>query len=123
MLVPRAICFGLLIVAAGCYNSDRPREVLVVARGLAFTVPSDSERVNPRLTLTAGQRVRVTLRSEAHGLVHDFQIPEWNVKTDQVRGGQSTSVLFVVPAQTGRAKYVSGPHAATVHGVIEVVAP
>lgn len=120
MLVRRGICFLLLAAAGGCYN-DRPRELVIVARGMTLTVPSDSARTNPRITLTAGEHVRVTLRSEAYGLVHDFQIPEWSVKTDQVRGGQSTSVLFVVPEKQGRVKYISSPHASTVHGVIEVV--
>jgi hypothetical protein len=122
MPVRRALCLILVAAAAACYH-DRPRDLLLVARGLSFTMPNDVSRSNPPITLAPGERVRVTLRSEAHGLIHDFQIPAWNVKTDRVRGGESTSVLFVVPATAGRVKYVSGPHADTVHGVIEVVAP
>jgi heme/copper-type cytochrome/quinol oxidase subunit 2 len=121
MLVRRASCLFLLLAAGGCYH-DRPREVLLIARGLALTLPSDEAKLNPAITFTAGQRVRLTLQSEAYGLMHDFQIPEWNVRTDQVRGGESTSVLFVVPLKEGRVKYISSPHAGTVHGVIEVVA-
>jgi plastocyanin len=121
MFVRRAICLLLLVVASACYN-DRPRELLLIARGLTLTLPSDAENENPRITLAPGERVRLTLRSEAYGLIHDFQIPEWSVKTDQVRGGESTSVLFVVPEKEGRVKYISGPHAAEAHGIIEVVA-
>lgn len=93
-----------------------------MARGLALTLPSDESKSNPRITLEAGERVRLTLRSEAYGLIHDFQIPEWSVKTEQVRGGESASVLFVVPRTEGRVRYISSPHAATVHGIIEVIA-
>lgn len=117
----RAICLLLLAAAGGCYL-DRPRDVLLIARGLALTLPSDESTPNPPITLAPGERVRVTLRSEAHGLIHDFQIPEWNVKTDPVRGGESSSVLFVVPATEGRVRYISSPHADRVHGIIEVVA-
>jgi heme/copper-type cytochrome/quinol oxidase subunit 2 len=120
MLVRRASCLLLLLAAGGCYN-DRPRDVLLIARGLALTLPSDESKLNPPLTFTTGQRVRLTLRSEAYGLIHDFQIPEWSVKTDQVRGGESTSVLFVVPLKEGRVQYMSSLHAG-VHGVVEVVA-
>jgi heme/copper-type cytochrome/quinol oxidase subunit 2 len=85
-------------------------------------VPSESRAPNPRITLAPGERVRVTLRSEAPGLIHDFQIPAWNVKTDQVRGGESTSVSFVAPATEQRVEYVSSHHAATMHGIVEVKA-
>ena len=122
MLVRRATCLFLLFAAGGCYN-DRPRDLLLIARGLALTLPSDESKPNPPIRLAAGERVRLTLRSEAHGLIHDFQIPEWSVKTEQVRGGESTSVLFVVPMKEGRVQYISSPHAGTVHGIIEVVAP
>ena len=121
MFVRCAICLFLVVAAPGCYN-DRPHELLVVARGLALTVGSDESTRNPQIRLTAGARVRLTLKSEAYGLIHDFQIPAWSVKTDQVRGGESTSVMFIVPAQEGQVRYISSPHAATVHGVIEVVA-
>ena len=117
----RAGCSLLLLAVLGC-DSDRPREVLVVARGVTFTVPSDSRAANPRITLAPGERVQITLRSEAPGLIHDFQIPAWNVKTEQVRGGESTSVVFVAPETEQRAEYVSGPHAETLRGVIEVKA-
>jgi heme/copper-type cytochrome/quinol oxidase subunit 2 len=120
MLVRRASCLLLLLAAGGCYN-DRHRDVLLIARGLALTLPADESKLNPPLTFTPGERVRLTLRSEAYGLIHDFQIPEWSVKTDQVRGGESTSVLFVVPLKEGRVQYMSSLHAG-VHGVVEVVA-
>jgi hypothetical protein len=122
MSVRRAICLLLFLLGAGgCYN-DRPREVLIIARGLALTLASDESARNPRITMATGERVRVTLKSEAYGLIHDFQIPAWSVKTDQVRGGESTSVVFIVPPKEGRVKYISSPHAATVNGIIEVVA-
>jgi heme/copper-type cytochrome/quinol oxidase subunit 2 len=122
MVLLRASCLLLLLFALGCDN-DRPRELVVVARGVTFVVPADSAKPNPRITLTPGERVHVTLRSEAPGLIHDFQIPAWNVKTDRVRGGESTSVSFVAPEKEERAQYLSSPHAATMHGIIEVKAP
>ena len=121
MSVLRASCALSLLFALGCDN-NRPRELSVVARGVTFMVPSDSRAPNPRITLAPGERVHVTLRSESPGLIHDFQIPAWNVKTEQVRGGESTSVLFVAPATEQRAQYISSPHAATMHGIIEVKA-
>lgn len=121
MSVRCAICLLCLLTAGGCYN-DRPRDILIIARGLALTLRSDDSAPNPRITLEAGERVRVTIKSEAYGLIHDFQIPAWSVKTGQVRGGESSSVVFVVPPEEGRVRYISSPHATSVHGIIEVVA-
>ena len=111
----------MAVASVGC-NDTGPRDVVIVAKGMTFTLPSDPATVNPPLRMYPGEVLRVTLRNDAPGLIHDFQIPAWKVKTDQIRGGQSTSVLVTVPAVEGRVKYLCGPHASMMHGVIEVAA-
>jgi plastocyanin len=111
----------MALLSVACSDND-PREVVIVAKGMTFTLPSDPETANPPLRMHPGEVLRVTLRNDAPGLMHDFQIPAWKVKTDQVRGGESTSVLVTVPAAEGRVKYLCGPHGSMMHGVIEVAA-
>ena len=111
----------MALVSAGC-NDNGPREVVIVAKGMTFTLLSDPATVNPPLRMYPGEVLRVTLRNDAPGLMHDFEIPAWNVKTDQIRGGEATSVLVTVPAAEGRVAYQCGPHASMMHGVIEVAA-
>jgi heme/copper-type cytochrome/quinol oxidase subunit 2 len=119
ILFGRTLVIGFLLFGAGC-STDPPREVLVVARGMTFTLPSDPDTVNPVIRVRSGERLRLTLRNEAPGLMHNFEIPAWDVKTDQIRGGSSTSVTLTVPANQGRYKYICAPHANLMHGFVEV---
>jgi plastocyanin len=109
------------LLLAGC-RSNGPREVTLVARGMTFTLTSDEDTANPVIRVRPGERVRVTLRNEAPGLMHDFRIPSWNVQSAQIRGGDSTTVTFTAPSAQGRYEYKCGPHSALMHGFIEVSA-
>ena len=112
---------GLVAAVAGCTRSG-PREVLIVARGMTFTLPSNPSAANPTIRLEAGDQVKLTLKNDAPGLMHDFRIPAWKIQTDQIRVGDSTSVTFTVPSGSGRVEYHCGPHATMMRGVIEVMA-
>jgi plastocyanin len=117
-LLRRTVVIGSLLLA-GC-STEGPREVLVVARGMTFTLPSDPDTANPVIRVRSGERLRLTLRNEAPGLMHNFEIPAWDVKTDQIRGGSSTSVTLTVPGKQGRYEYKCAPHANLMHGFVEV---
>jgi plastocyanin len=119
ILVGRTLLVGALLLAAGC-STDGPREVLIVARGMTFTLPSDPDTVNPVIRVRSGERLRLTLRNEAPGLMHSFEIPAWDVKTEQIRGGSSTSVTLTVPGKQGRYQYICAPHAKLMRGFVEV---
>jgi len=119
ILFGRALVIGTLLVAVGC-SPEIPRDILVVARGMTFTLPSDPETVNPVIRVRAGERLRLTLRNDAPGLMHNFEIPAWAIKTAQIRGGASTSVTLTVPGQEGRYQYICAPHANLMRGFVEV---
>ena len=114
---------GLLaLVATSCTGRTGPRDIVLVARGMTFVVEDDWDTPNPVIRVQPGEHIRLTLRNEAPGLLHDFRIAAWNVKTEQIRAGQSTSVAFTVPSQQGRYEYSCTPHAAMMHGFVEVSA-
>jgi plastocyanin len=119
ILFGRTLAIGFLLLGASCSPAG-PREVVVVARGMTFTLASDPDTVNPVIRVRPGERLRVTLRNEAPGLMHNFEVPAWDVKTDRIRGGSSTSVTLTVPAEEGRYKYICAPHANLMHGFVEV---
>jgi plastocyanin len=110
---------AVLLIAC---RSDGPREILIVARGTIFTVPSERETPNPVLRVSPGERIQLTLRNDSPGLMHDFHIPALKVKTNQIRGGEWTTVEFTAPGRVGRYEYHSGPHAKTMRGFLEVTA-
>ena len=75
---------------------------------------------NPRIQLRAGERVRLVLRNEAPGLLHDIAIPALDVQLEQMRAGESRDVIFTVPAVHGQHEYLCQPHAAMMKGIVEI---
>ena len=124
----RAACLSLTIItgcanfSAGC-GVEGPREILVVAKGMTFILPSDPDTANPVIRLRRGEHVSLVLRNEAPGLLHNIEIPAWTVKSDRIRAGEETSVTFEVPSQQGPTEYRCAPHSEMMHGFVEVSAP
>jgi plastocyanin len=109
------------LTAAGCaVNPPPPREVTLMARGMTFVLATEPETPNPVIPLRAGERVRLILRNEAPGLLHDIAIPEWDVAVTQIRAGESAEVIFTVPNEIGRHEYRCRPHSEMMKGVVEV---
>jgi plastocyanin len=87
---------------------------------MTFALPEQPAASNPTVRLRAGERVRLVLKNEASGLVHDLAIPEWNVTLAAVDAGETSSLTFRVPAKAGQVEYRCQPHAAMMSGVVEV---
>jgi len=100
--------------------SSEPRDILMVARGMAFYLDGESQR-NPRIRVEAGELVRLVLRNEQSGVTHDFVVDAWAVGTARLDGLSSDAVVFRVPDRIGRYIYECSPHRALMRGTIEVV--
>jgi hypothetical protein len=98
-----------------------PREITLVARGMAFYVEGQSA-ANPTLTVYAGETIRLTLRNEAPGLQHDLAIPALGAATDPLAAGGSRTIAVVVPDEPMTIDYVCRPHATMMRGRLQVVA-
>ena len=119
-ILPRVTGVLLCLTLCGCAPPADMREVVITARGMTFVMASNPDTPNPVIQFRAGERVRVVLRNEAPGLLHDFAIPAWSVQTDQIRAGESTEVTFTVPLAPGRSEYLCRPHAEMMNGHVEV---
>lgn len=114
MLVLAAVMLPRLV------DSREPiREVRVTARNMAFHVEAIGDP-NPALQLPAGEQVKVVFRNEDRGMLHDFGIPEWGVKTGAIEFGSERSVTFTVPARASGISYVCTPHSAMMSGRVIV---
>ena len=96
------------------------RDVVVVARGMTFVLEDGPDVPNPVIPLRAGERVRLVLKNEAPGLLHDIVIPDLDVEIEQMRAGETRELTFTVPAALGRHEYRCRPHAEMMHGFVEV---
>jgi plastocyanin len=111
---------AVLLTVCGACSGPSPREVTLIARGMTFEVDGQGDASNPVIKVAAGERVRLVLRNEAPGLLHDVAIPAWNVAVDPIRAGETTEVTFTAPHAPGRAEYHCRPHAELMNGFVEV---
>ena len=97
-----------------------PREIKVVARDMTFYVDGQLDP-NPTLRFKAGERIRLLLRNEDGGMVHDLVIKDWNVTTKSLdEKGQEDAVVFRVPNRRSTAAYQCTPHSEMMRGSIQV---
>jgi FtsP/CotA-like multicopper oxidase with cupredoxin domain len=115
-----AIAFAVLLGPAACTQTPT-REVTLTARGMSFFTDEFPGQSNPLIRLHAGERVRLVLKNEAPGLLHDIEIPALEVQLDQIRAGETTDLTFTVPDSPGHHEYRCRPHAELMHGVVEVI--
>ena len=115
----------LLLVSTGMLlprlvdTREAIREIRMTARDMSFLV-EDMAGPNPTLALAAGEQVKVTIRNEEKGMLHDFSIPEWGVRTGSVEWGTERSTTFRVPATASTLSYVCTPHSMMMSGRITV---
>src|SRR5512134_374994 len=82
-----SIC-GAAALAVRAAGGPEPREMTLLARGMAFYLPGDSTP-NPRLVVERGEDLRIVLRNEDRGIPHDLEVPEGGgdrKATREVRG-------------------------------------
>jgi plastocyanin len=96
-----------------------PRELVLVARGMAFYVNGDPSP-NPTIQLRPGEHVRFVLRNEAAGFTHDLSIPALDLTIEPVESGAMRSVSIRVPHLSGAYPYVCRPHAQMMKGTVAV---
>jgi heme/copper-type cytochrome/quinol oxidase subunit 2 len=109
----------LLPLVAG---SPEPREIVVVARRMAFYV-GDGVTANPTIHAAPGERIRVTLVSQDPGFDHNFAVPAWRVNSAVLHGEGRNSTVIQVPDKPGDTTYVCSKHASMMKGIIEVSDP
>jgi len=98
---------------------DASREVRLVVRNMAFYLEGSNE-ANPTLRLRAGERIRLVLRNEDRGMVHDFTVPSWKAATPLIQGPREIEIALTAPAGGGTATYHCSPHGQMMRGTIIV---
>jgi hypothetical protein len=96
---------------------EHVREVKIVAKDMTYRVDG-LNGINPTLRFSPGERVRLSLRNEDKGMLHDFGIPEWGIETGIVEWSTEKTVTFRVPDRKNGTAYVCNPHSAMMSGTI-----
>ena len=123
-LTTKLIAIAVVIVVLGALALAVPRpedrEIVLVARGMAFYRLGDPTVANPPIMLNAGERVRIVLRNDDRGITHDFAVPSFDAALAQVNWNEEEDVTFDVPKTPGRYQYICRPHMLMMRGEIIV---
>ena len=101
-------------------TKGRPREVVLVARDMAFYV-SGTNVANPEITVHPGEAIRVVLKNEDRGMTHDFSVPAVKAATDSLTWNQRGEVTFEAPGKPGTYEYICRPHVPMMKGTLRVI--
>ena len=96
------------------------REIVLVAKGMAFYLENDPATANPTITVKTGERVRVVLRNADRGFNHDFAVPAVETAVDQVSWSEASAATFDMPTEPGTYDYVCQPHRLMMSGKLIV---
>ena len=118
-LIGTAVAVVLLGVLAYAVTRPAPREITLVAKGMAFYL-EDGDVPNPTIIVKPGERVRIVLNNLDRGLRHDFAVPSLDAALDPVSWDQSDDVVFVAPSEPGIYDYWCRPHVTMMRGKIQV---
>lgn len=112
----------LVVAAAVAATVPAPpqREVVLVARGMAFYLADDPGSPNPTIVLERGERVRVVLRNDDRGMTHDFAVPEFRAALPAINWNEEDDVIVQAPAAPGEYDYYCRPHMLMMRGKIVV---
>jgi plastocyanin len=119
-LIAVAVAVAGVGALAAAVSRPADREITLVARGMAFYLADAPDVSNPTIVVQAGERVRVVLRNEDRGVIHDFAVPAVRAALDQITWNEEEDVTFDVPETPGRYEYICRPHALMMRGEIIV---
>lgn len=114
-LVLAAASLALVCLALAGFRGETteaaPREIELVARGVAFHLDGESGGANPTLRLRRGEPVRFTVRNAEPGQVlHCFTIPGLGVHSTRDLATGESETFELVPGKRGSYAYACMLH-------------
>lgn len=130
-LVLLALAAGAYAFTFGALRADGPREIVVIAKDMAFTSPdpqggappaaaASGETPGPTIVLRAGERVRIVLRNQDPGMRHDLVADHLGLRTEALDHGESDSLDLRVPNEASEGDYYCSFHSRLMRGRIVV---
>ena len=96
------------------------REITLVVRNMAFYLESDPKTPNPTLDVRAGERVRIVVKNQERGIIHDLAVPAVDEALDPLGWNESDSMTFTAPKRPGAYGYECRPHRLMMRGTLRV---
>jgi hypothetical protein len=122
VLVLVVLAGAALIPMTAASRSETPvREIRLVARQMTYYLEG-SNVPNPTLLIRRGEQVRIVLRNDDPGLIHDLGIDAWRVRTELLddKGASQGAIQFQAPDGPAETSYSCTPHGQMMRGTIRV---
>jgi plastocyanin len=110
------LMFVLVSALAAAMVPAPAREITLVTRNMAFYLEDDPQTPNPPIHVRPGERVRIVLRNDDRGYMHDFAVPALGAAVDLIGWNRSAQVTLTVPDTPGAYDYVCQPHSLMMRG-------
>ncbi len=101
---------------------ELPREVVIVAEDMSFTVSTQNlEGIkNPTLNFIRGEKISILFRNNDPGIRHDMIIEGLGIKTSILSYGESERIVLTVPDNVGTRSYYCTFHKLMMNGLIVI---
>ncbi len=101
---------------------ELPREVVIVAEDMSFTVSTQNlEGIkNPTLNFIRGEKISILFRNNDPGIRHDMIIEGLGIKTSILSYGESERIVLTVPDNVGTRSYYCTFHKLMMKGLIVI---
>src|SRR5262245_34848221 len=112
---------ALIPMTAASRPETRVREIRLVARQMTYYLEG-SNVPNPTLLIRRGDQVRIVLRNDDPGLIHDLGIDAWRMRTQLLdeKTRNVGTVQFQAPDRPAETSYSCTPHGQMMRGTIRV---
>lgn len=116
------LAFAMIAVAGllPVMTKGQSREIVLVAKNMSFYLEGDSTP-NPELAVKPGEPLRIVLKNEDRGMIHDFAVPGIHAATDAIGWNEQVVVTFDAPEKPGTYEYICRPHLLMMKGTLHVV--
>ena len=117
-----SIAGALALFVSLLQAKELPREVVIVAEDMSFTVSSQNlEGIkNPTLNFNSGEKISILFRNNDPGIRHDLIIEGLGIKTSILSYGESERIILTVPDNVGTKSYYCTFHKLMMKGLIVI---
>ena len=117
-----SIAGALALFVSLLQAKELPREVVIVAEDMSFTVSTQNlEGIkNPTLNFIRGEKISILFRNNDPGIRHDLIIEGLGIKTSVLSYGESECFTLTVPNKEGTNMYYCSFHKLLMNGQIVI---
>ena len=117
-----SIAGALALFVSLLQAKELPREVVIVAEDMSFTVSTQNlEGIkNPTLNFIRGEKISILFRNDDPGIRHDLIIEGLGIKSSILSYGESERIILTVPDNVGTRSYYCAFHTLMMKGLIVI---